>query len=173
MKRWIARIIAGLGLAGLILLGDAWLFGGRAEPAEQPDMAGRPAAWQSMDAGDVAIRPATQSDPSRRLEVRIADAPDERAQGMQHLPPAVIREHPIWFVFAPPRRVGWHMQNVELALDIAYVNADGAVIGVERMMPGGSGYGTDAAIAAALELAAGQAERLGIEPGVRLQLTRR
>ena len=56
---------------------------------------------------------------------------------------------------------------------VAKAAVHGVVIGVERMMPGGSGYGTDAAIAAALELAAGQAEQLGIEPGVRLRLIRR
>ncbi len=180
MKRWIARIIAGLGLAGAILLADAWLFGGRAEAADSPDTATLPAAWQSMAEGRVAIggdgkdKPgATGQTDARHLDVRVADEPGERAQGMQRLPPAVVREAPIWFAFPQPRRVGWHMHNVELALDIAYVDADGVVIGVERMMPGGSGYGTDAAIAAALELAAGQAEQLGIEPGVRLRLIHR
>ncbi|KAF0285964.1 hypothetical protein BA899_05245 [Spiribacter sp. SSL99] len=180
MKRWIARIIAGLALAGAILLGDAWLFGGTAESADAgtaPDPTALPPAWQSMTTGEVVITPSAADDAEktgsspRRLAVRIADEPDERAQGMQHLPAAVIADQPIWFAFAPPRRVGWHMQNVRGALDIAYINADGVVIDVERMTPGGTGYGIDAPIAAALELAAGAAERHGIRPGTRLTLT--
>ncbi|KAF0283196.1 DUF192 domain-containing protein [Spiribacter roseus] len=186
MKRWIARIIAGLALAGAILLGDAWLFGGTAdsadagnatEPGTAPDPTALPPAWQSMTTGEVVITPSAADDAEttgsspRRLAVRIADEPDERAQGMQDLPAAVIADQPIWFAFTQPRRVGWHMQNVRRALDIAYINADGVVIDVERMTPGGTGYGIDAPIAAALELAAGAAERHGIRPGTRLTLT--
>ena len=167
MKRWIVRISAGLALAGAIALGNAWLSG----EAHQGDTA-RPAAWQSMTTGTLRITPpgAEPGAAPQRLGVRIADDSAERAQGMQHLPARVVRDNPIWFVFPEPRRVGWHMRNVRTALDIAYVDASGTVIGVERMTPETSGYGSDAAIAAALEVAAGQAERLGIAPGTRLEL---
>ena len=94
----------------------------------------------------------------------------ERAQGMQFLPAAVIREHPMWFVFETPQVQSWHMRNVQLALDILYVDANGLIIGREMMEPQGSGYGIGQPIAAALELAAGQAEQYGLRAGVRLQL---
>lgn len=102
---------------------------------------------------------------ARTLTARLADEPGERARGMQHLAPETIRANPIWFVFDSPQRTGWHMRNVRLALDIAYVNADGRVLAVERMEPGGSGYGIDRPIRYALEVAAGRAEALGLRPG--------
>lgn len=155
-----------------------------------------PEPWLSMTTAELEIIPPPRSEgsagsagstmpdpaattttagtpPSRWLTVRIADEADERAQGMQHLPARVVRDHPIWFVFAEPRRVGWHMQNVRAPLDIAYVDATGTVIGVQRMTPDTSGYGINAPIAAALEVAAGEAERLGITPGTRLRLSDR
>lgn len=171
MKRWITRVLAGLALAGFILLGDVWLFGSEADSAASD----RPAAWQSMAEGTIFIeRESGSSDDtdSTRLAVRIADDARERGQGMQNLPPAVIREHPIWFEFPSPRRTGWHMRNVRLALDIAYVDPSGKVLAVERMTPGDGTYGINQPIAAALELAAGEAERLGIEPGTRLTRSR-
>ena len=125
-----------------------------------------PQAWRSMEIAELRITPP--DGPTQRLAVRVADDRAERAQGMQHLPAQVIREQPIWFVFDEPRRVGWHMRNVRLALDIAYVDAEGKVIGVERMTPETGGYGHEQPIAAALEVAAGQAKRLGIRKGTQL-----
>jgi uncharacterized membrane protein (UPF0127 family) len=171
MKRWIARIVAGLGLAAALLLGEAWLFGDTAR-SQVATAQSKPAAWQSMETDAVIIENTaeTGSGPdATRLTVRIADDASERAQGMQNLPPAVVRNHPIWFVFREPRRTHWHMRNVRHALDIAYVDADGVVIGIDRMQPEQSGYASDGPISAALEVAAGEAERLGIRPGTRIR----
>lgn len=150
------------------LIGAAVLLASQLFPGQTPAQFAGPEAWHAMGHGIVRIQP-TGGEP-RELPVRIADDARERAQGMQHIPAAAIRQHPIWFDFPEPRVTGWHMRNVRLALDIAYVNAEGVVIGVERMQPGGTGYGTDRPIAAALEVAAGQAERLGIRRGTRLEL---
>ena len=144
---------------GVALLSQTWSSGAS-------DGSGRPEAWHSMTTAELHIGAGD----AQWLTVRVADEADERAQGMQHLPARVVRDHPIWFEFPTPRRVGWHMRNVAIALDIAHVDAAGRVIAVERMAPGGTGYGIDAPIAAALELAAGEAERLGIRPGSRLRL---
>jgi len=155
--------VAGLALAGLVLLVDAWLSGDAATD--------RPAAWQSMNTAELAIEPlAPLAGGPDTLSVRVAETAAQRAQGMQHLPARVIRDHPIWFVFEEPRQVSWHMHDVRLALDIAYVDREGRVIAVERMNPETSGYGLTEPIAAALELAAGEAQRLGIQPGTRLSL---
>lgn len=171
MKRWVARIAAGLGLAAAILLGEAWLFGDTAR-SQGATAASQPAAWQSMETGTVIIENMAETDSApdaTRLTVRIADDASERAQGMQNLPPAVIRDHPIWFVFPEPRRTYWHMRDVRSALDIVYVDANGIVIGIDRMQPEQSGYASNAPISAALEVAAGQAGRLGIRPGTRIR----
>ncbi|MEX0386698.1 DUF192 domain-containing protein [Spiribacter onubensis] len=146
---------------GLALLSHTWR-------SDANDTEALPEAWHSMTTAEVQIIPA--SGDSRWLTVRLADEADERAQGMQHLPARVVRDHPIWFEFPTPRRTGWHMRNVRIALDMAYVAPDGTVIAVERMEPGHSGYGVSEEIAAALEVAAGEAERLGIRPGTRLRL---
>ena len=176
MKRWIYRIVAGLLLAGFILLGQALFLGDNAGNGARGSGqdAALPAAWQSMETAEVMITAAGADKTSgpRYLSVRIADEPAERAQGMQHLPARVVRDHPIWFVFERPQRTGWHMRNVRIALDIIYVDEAGTVISIERMEPEGSGYGINAPIAAALEVAAGQAERLGITPGSRIVWTR-
>jgi len=150
-------------LLGAVVLLCAQLFSG----SGSAQFSG-PEAWQSMGSGVVRVTPR-EGEP-RELHVRVADDARERAQGMQHVPASAIRRHPIWFEFPQPRVTGWHMRNVRLALDIAYVSASGRVIGVERMEPGGTGYGIGAPIAAALEVAAGQAARLGIEEGTRLEL---
>ena len=166
MKRWIYRIVAGLALAGLVLLVDAWLSGDAATEATDP-----PVAWQSMNTAELAIEPlAPLAGGPDTLSVRVAETAAQRAQGMQHLPARLIRDHPIWFVFEEPRQVSWHMRNVRLALDIAYVDREGRVIAMERMEPETRGYGLAEPIAAALELAAGEAQRLGIQPGTRLTL---
>ncbi|MDZ7809029.1 MAG: DUF192 domain-containing protein [Arhodomonas sp.] len=79
---------------------------------------------------------ATVSVPGREdpLVVRIADDARERAQGMQHLPPAEIRARPIWFAYPSPRVTRWHMRNVRLPLDIVWMDVDGRE-------PGGWPYG--------------------------------
>ncbi len=104
------------------------------------------------------------------IDVRIADSPTSRARGMQHLEPATIRSNPMWFVFPQDQRTRWHMRNVAIPLVIAYVAADGRVVAVERMQPGESGYGIEERIRYALEVAASQAEALGLEAGARLRL---
>jgi len=200
MKRWIYRITAGLALAAAILGAQIVLLPADNRPdgeagADPQTLSDRhadtngsavidnatvtdavandtdsavPAAWASMATGELVI----ESGSTDTLTVRIADETAERAQGMQHLPGRVVRDNPIWFVFPEPRRTGWHMRNVRIPLDIVYVDETGQVIAIERMAPGQTGYGIDQPIAAALEVAAGEAKRLGIEPGVRLALAR-
>lgn len=156
----LAHLMTAVAIAGLLV----WV--GNPPAAETPAERSR-AVWESMP--QATLRITGVDGETRKLAVRVADNPATRAQGMQRLSADTIREHPIWFVFDPPRRAGWHMNNVELALDILYVDADGRVIGRERMEPGGSGYGLDEPIAGALEVAAGQADRYGLERGARIQ----
>lgn len=128
------------------------------------------ATWESMP--QASLRLVGVDGEVRHLMVRVAATPETRGQGMQYLTPDVIREHPIWFVFDPPRFSGWHMHNVALPLDILFVDESGQVIGRQRMEPEQTGYGIDEPIAAALELAAGQADRYGLAPGARITLER-
>jgi len=165
MNRIVLRLSAGLLLAGGVLLASDWLT----TPSSHAASSALPMAWQSMHQAQLRVNTLGGKKP-QWLTVRVADQADERAQGMQHLPASVIREQPIWFVFDEPRRTGWHMNNVALPLDIVYVDDNGVVIDIERMQPQGNGYGIRAPIAAALELAAGEAKRRGITPGTTLKL---
>lgn len=124
---------------------------------------------EGMETAEVVV--ADGENAPRPLAVRVADSPRERRQGMQHLSRETVAANPMWFAFDPPRTAGWHMRNVAVALDIVFVGANGRVIAVQRMEPDGRIYGIDQPIAAALELAAGEARRLGIAPGDRLRLT--
>lgn len=165
MNRIVLRIGGGVLLAAALLLASYWLSD---SPTATP-AAALPPAWQSMHQAQLRIDTPASTEP-QWLTVRVADEAHERAQGMQHLPARVIRDQPIWFVFDRPRATGWHMRNVALALDIVYVDATGTVIAIEQMQPQGSGYGITTPIAAALELAAGQAKRLGILPKAKLTI---
>lgn len=103
------------------------------------------------------------------LPVRLAVTPAQRAAGMQHLCPDAVAANPMLFVFSQPQFVGFHMNNVHADLDIAFIGPDWHVIEVARMVQGG-GASSGARIRAALEVKAGDAERLGIAPGTTLRL---
>lgn len=96
-----------------------------------------------------------------RLGVRVADEGRERAAGFQHICPATIDDTAIYFVFARPRRPSFHMRNVKAPLDIAFIDAAGAIVNIQRMEPYVLGatdnptYGPAAAVATALEVRAG------------------
>jgi uncharacterized protein len=135
-----------------------------AETSEQRGIS----VWQAMHTATLRVERPDAS--VSFLNVRVADDAAEREQGMQYLSPAVIRSNPIWFVFPEPLAIGWHMQNVRLALDIAWVDTDGRVVDVQRMTPSQHATSVGPPARYALEVAAGEARRLGIQPGARLSL---
>ncbi|HET6725934.1 MAG TPA: DUF192 domain-containing protein [Gammaproteobacteria bacterium] len=62
----------------------------------------------------------------------------------------------------------FNMRHMLAPLDIAFMNRDGRVIAVLRMIPGRQLYRPDAPYAAALEIAAGRAAKLHLTPGALL-----
>ncbi|HET7570959.1 MAG TPA: DUF192 domain-containing protein [Gammaproteobacteria bacterium] len=122
--------------------------------------------------------------------VHIAATVAERAKGFGEAPPALIQHAAILFVFPskgvrvsgltfsfggganhpPSASVDWYfnMRHMLAPLDIAFMNADGRVLAVLRMVPGRKLYRPDQPYAAALEVAAGRAAKLGLERGARL-----
>lgn len=103
------------------------------------------------------------------LRVRVADEPGLRAAGMQHLCPEAIGDNPMLFVFSRPLRPSFHMQNVHAPLDIVFMDANGEVVERHLMEPGSRLTSPETSISYALELASGQAEALGIVPGLVLR----
>jgi len=126
------------------------------------------AVWRQMEIAQLQI---CSGEKCRKLTVKVADTPAELAQGMQYLDPEQVRANPIWFVIQPPRKMGWHMHHVALALDIVFVDANHRVVGIQRMQPERSGYGIDRPIGYALEVAAGEAGVFGLERGAAIRAT--
>ncbi len=81
------------------------------------------------------IRLVNDRGQSRSLSVRVADDPMERASGFQYICPEVIQHTLILFRFPQPIRTSFHMANVRAPLDIAFFDAYGKVVGVQRMQP--------------------------------------
>lgn len=98
---------------------------------------------------------------SVRLAVRVADDHRERAAGFQHICPETIDSTAIYFEFDRPRRPSFHMRNVKAPLDIAFIDAGGVIVSIQRMEPYVLGaqqhrtWGPAGEVAAALEARAG------------------
>ncbi len=156
-------------VAALALLTGGLLLAGPLFTQDAPGQRGL-AVWQGMERVVLELSPPSLAAAPRRLEVRQADEPAEWQQGMQYLPAATVRAHPIWFQFRQPFEPSFHMRNVAIALDIAWVAPDGKVLAVERMVPETTGYSPPGPILYVLETAAGQAARLGVVPGARVRV---
>ncbi len=61
------------------------------------------------------------------------------------------------------------MRNVAAPLVIAWIGAEGRVVGVERMAPGEGGYQPPEPVTAALEVVPAEAERLDLRPSQRVR----
>jgi len=153
--------MVGLGL--LAFAGAAaWVSASRACSDSTQALAGM--AWGELLVGE-------PSGPIHKLSVRLAATPAQRSAGMQHLCPETVAGNPMLFLFDQPQFVGFHMNNVHVSLDIAFVGSDWRVSEVLRMERGGDGAWGSARMIAALELTAGDAARFGIVPGTSLRLS--
>lgn len=112
------------------------------------------------------------------LTVKIADDASERAAGFQHICPEAVDETAILFHFEQDTQNAFHMRNCHAPLDIAFIDATGVVVDVQRMEPYVDSvlvvrqplYQSRVRFRYALETAAGRMERLGIGVGTRLTL---
>ncbi len=123
-------------------------------------------ALESMQQRDVTFRGA--DDVEIDLRLRIAETAEQRAAGMQFLCERSVRDNAMLFVFTRSVQHAFHMQNVHVALDILFLDEKGVVRSMLRMTPGSDLYKPDHRFRYALELLAGEAERLGLRPGMQL-----
>ncbi len=111
--------------------------------------------WQQMHHRNIALIP----DDGRLVElrVRIADEPNERSAGFQHICPEIATLNAILFVYKQPEHRGFHMNNVHTDLDIGFFDAEGKLFQIIRMHPAAAptsqrdSYQADAAFQYALE----------------------
>lgn len=101
--------------------------------------------------------------------VEIAATPDQQACGMMFRD-KMAPDTGMAFPMVPPRATGFWMENTALPLDIIYVSPAGRVLNVRRGQPYSRDVLTSAGITGeVIELAAGEAERIGLKPGDRVR----
>lgn len=151
MKRWL---LAGLLLAPLTAGADCL-------PTTR--------ALEDMSPAELVLSASGQRPVT--LAVRVADDPRERAAGFQYICPDTIDDTAIYFVFERSRRPSFHMRNVKAPLDIAFIDDDGVIVDIQRMLPYVVGarhhetYSPPGDVAAALEVHAGYFDEHGISAG--------
>ncbi|MGD8375268.1 MAG: DUF192 domain-containing protein [Acidobacteriota bacterium] len=108
------------------------------------------------------------------LQVELADTPARRARGYMFRD-GVGPEDGMLFPFGEESVHTFWMKNVRFPLDIIWMDGTGRVVHVEDHVPACRedpcpSYGPMTRAAYVLELAAGQAAALSLEPGVQLEI---
>lgn len=104
----------------------------------------------------------------RSFSVEIADEPAERSAGLMYRQ-SMPDDHGMLFVMDGTGTVGFWMQNTPMPLDLLFIAEDGTVRRVMRGEPMSEALITPGEpVRFVLELKAGTAERLGIDPGDRI-----
>lgn len=132
------------------------------------------AAAEQESSVSVESLPHLLTPSGERIELEIARTDQQRARGLmfrESLPPA----HGMLFVFIESDRHGFWMKNTFIALDMLWLEEDGTIAEIQRdIQPCNSdpcpSYEPDSPGLYVLELAAGEADRLGLEEGDRLEL---
>jgi len=104
------------------------------------------------------------------FQAEVADDPAERSRGLMHRTCLGEREGML-FLFPRERQQAFWMKNTLISLDMIFIRADRTVLGVvaeaepetltSRRVPGASQF--------VLEIAGGEAERLGVAAGQRVE----
>jgi uncharacterized membrane protein (UPF0127 family) len=105
----------------------------------------------------------------QRFEVWIADTASRRAQGLMFVKQlAPLRG--MLFLYREPQLVSMWMKNTLIPLDMLFVSADGRIIRIApRTTPQSLATITSMGpVTGVIEIAGGEAERLGIETGARV-----
>jgi uncharacterized membrane protein (UPF0127 family) len=105
-----------------------------------------------------------------RFTIELADTPEARAKGLMFRE-AMPSDHGMLFDFQTEQPVAFWMKNTPLPLDMLFIDAQGRIV---RIAPDTTPYSEEPIpsgrpIRAVLEVNAGTAERLGIEPGARVR----
>lgn len=99
------------------------------------------------------------------FQAEIADDPAERAQGLMFRR-SMAADHGMLFDFKVSAEVGFWMENTYLPLDILFIRANGRIARISRGVPlSREVVPSGEPVLAVLELNAGTAARLRIQPG--------
>jgi hypothetical protein len=121
-----------------------------------------------LDVIDLTIETAAGKRHSYRVEV--AATPRQQATGMMFRK-QVPKGTGMLFPFAPPRPAAFYMRNTLVALDLVFIGADGRVrnIVADAVPLSETPLPSLGPVAAVLELAGGEAARIGLAPGDRVR----
>jgi uncharacterized membrane protein (UPF0127 family) len=128
-------------------------------------VAGLPA--RAVDPGELVIETPAGS---QSFTVELAATPGERSRGLMFRR-SMRPDHGMLFDFETPQPVAFWMKNTPLPLDMLFIDGTGVVVQIEAdTVP----YSEDPIpsqqpIRAVLEVNAGTAKRLGIEPGAKVR----
>lgn len=109
-----------------------------------------------------------------KLNVKIASNNAQRHAGFQHICEQTISKQAILFIFPVKIKPRFHMHNVHVPLDIAFINTNGKIINIQTMYPytpltsKKPLYGINKNIKAALEVHQGFFKEHGITIGWKL-----
>jgi hypothetical protein len=101
--------------------------------------------------------------------VDLAATPDQQACGLMYRE-AMPRDSGMIFPFKPARTTAFWMRNTPLPLDLIFVGPDGRVVSIGRGKPFSEALIPSGGVTAAvIELNLGEAMRIGLKPGDRVQ----
>lgn len=100
------------------------------------------------------------------ITVELADEPEELATGLMHRT-GVPEGTGMLFDFGDPREANMYMRNVPFGLDMLFLNTEGEVMAIVAYVQPYSERTINPGfpVKGVLELAAGEAGRLGVKPG--------
>ena len=103
------------------------------------------------------------------INAYLADAPAKRAQGLMHVTD-LPENAGMLFVFSQPRQVSMWMKNTVISLDILFLNPNGRIVKIHKNAQPLSlaSIPSRAKVKWVLELNAGVAAKLDLQPGYRL-----
>lgn len=96
--------------------------------------------------------------------VRLALNARQRAAGLSHLCPEVVARTPMLFVYPDAHKPRFVGRDMHTALDLAWIDVNGRVVGIERLAPGGAVV-PETPVVAVLEAAFGRFEHWALEHG--------
>ena len=116
-------------------------------------------------------RTATIDVAGREVTVELAFTQQARAQGLMHRP-GLEPDHGMLFLFPESHERRFWMRNTLIALDIAFLDADGVVLNVEKGRPGVErpGYFSHGPARFVLEMEQGWCAAAGFGPGDRIDI---
>lgn len=113
---------------------------------------------------------------NQTLSVRLADSPVERRHGLSGYTPQTLRADGMLFVFVEPEVQHFWMQRMRFDLDVLWIKGD-QIVAISRSVPAPRPGEEPATMTSqpvpvdrVLELPAGKAQELGINPGQTLQI---